>query len=175
MIKAAATRSLEALGHLWRRLPLAIRRQVLFATNHHFLVGVVGIIHNPEGRVLLLEHRFRTPHRWGLPGGFIRYGETMSQALTRELREEIDLQVEPENLIDTEVNQNGRYVSVALAARITGPAPNLAQIDHPEILSGGFFSTTDLPFSTYPYHRRLIERLGTPPSATDADGLTRFA
>ena len=138
---------------------MPVRRRVLFATNHHFLVGVVGVIRDDQDRVLLLEHRFRTPYRWGLPGGFIHHGETWGEALVRELHEEIGLEVAPRRLIDTELNRDGRYVSVALLAHPVTPAPNLDRIHHPEIIGGGFFATTALPPATYPRHRALIERL----------------
>lgn len=155
----AATRSLQIIGRIWRGLPSPIRRRALFATNHHFLVGVVGVIRNEDGRVLLLNHRFRTPYGWGLPGGFIHHGESLGDALTRELREEINLAIEPRHVVDTELNREGRYVSVAIVARTIDPTPDLAAIHHPEILSGGFFSASDLPPTTYPHHRRLLQHL----------------
>ena len=45
----------------------------------------MGLIEDPDGRLLLLEHRFRVPLPWGLPGGFIKRGEEPAEALAREL------------------------------------------------------------------------------------------
>lgn len=80
------------------RLPLV--HIVLFP---HFMVGVVGIILDEHGRVLLLHHTYRgTP--WGLPTGFLEYGEQPADALAREIQEEAGLQVtlDPEPLVYTE-------------------------------------------------------------------------
>lgn len=158
-VTRASDRSLEILGRLWRRVPAPIRRRALFATNHHFLAGVVGLIRDDQHRILLLDHRFRTPYRWGLPGGFIHHGETWSEALQRELQEEIGLEVEPDRLIDTELNRQGRYISVTLLAHPVGSPPDLDRVRHPEVTGGGFFAATELPAATYPRHRALIERL----------------
>ena len=153
----------QGLARLWVAFPHRLRRQILFAANDHFLLGVVGVVRDAEGRILVLEHRFRTPWRWGLPGGFIQHGESMALGLQRELREEVGLEVVVEGpAIDVEVSANGRYVSAALLAR---PASSDAALDlarNPEIVGGGFFAPDALPEGTYPYHRDLIERLSDP-------------
>lgn len=54
---------------------------------------VGGLIVNPEGKVLLVKS-----HKWfdyfTLPGGHIEIGETMQEAVKREVREEVGLDVE---------------------------------------------------------------------------------
>lgn len=156
-------RAAQALAVLWEAFPPQLRRRALFATNDHFLVGVVGLVLNDRGEVLVLEHRFRTPFRWGLPGGFINHGESLAQGLQRELFEEVGLHIEAEEpAIDTEVSQSGRYVSAALRARATPGGPALDFTRNPEILGGGFFAPDQLPEGTYPYHQALIQRLTAP-------------
>ena len=58
------------------------------------LVGVGGVVVR-EGRVLLVQ-RAREPLKglWSLPGGLVEVGETLEEALARELREETALSVE---------------------------------------------------------------------------------
>ncbi len=58
------------------------------------VVGVGGIA--IEGTRLLLIQRSRPPFagRWSLPGGKLHSGETLEQALRREMREETGLDVE---------------------------------------------------------------------------------
>jgi len=58
-------------------------------------VGVGGVLIH-EGRVLLIR-RGKEPlrGRWVVPGGTVEIGETLEQALVREMAEETDLAVRP--------------------------------------------------------------------------------
>lgn len=56
-----------------------------------------GVIVDERGRVLLLrrsEDRRYAPGQWCWPGGKIEEGEAPEEALRRELREELDVEVE---------------------------------------------------------------------------------
>jgi 8-oxo-dGTP diphosphatase len=44
------------------------------------------------GKVLLI-HRRNPPHGWALPGGFVEYGETVEDAVRREMKEETGLEL----------------------------------------------------------------------------------
>lgn len=150
-------RLLDLGASAWSRLPFGARYAVLHAVNPKFLVGVVGLVDDGTGRVLLLEHRFRTPHRWGLPGGFIKRGEPLRAALERELREETGLLVTADpHVLDVELNDAGGYLSIAMAAR-AHPGATLALSG--EILDGGWFAPDALPPGTYPYHAAVIQRV----------------
>jgi ADP-ribose pyrophosphatase YjhB (NUDIX family) len=46
-----------------------------------------------DGKVLLI-HRRNPPLGWALPGGFIEYGETIEDAVRREMKEETGLELE---------------------------------------------------------------------------------
>jgi 8-oxo-dGTP diphosphatase len=58
-------------------------------------VGVGGVVVR-DGRVLLVR-RGKPPleGRWSIPGGTVELGETLEQALVREMAEETGLEVEP--------------------------------------------------------------------------------
>jgi len=45
-----------------------------------------------EGRILLI-HRKNPPHGWALPGGFVDYGESIEDAVRREMKEETGLEL----------------------------------------------------------------------------------
>jgi len=64
------------------------------------LVGVGGIVLH-HGRVLLVR-RGREPLKghWSIPGGLIDVGETLREAVIREVKEETGLDVEPVELIE---------------------------------------------------------------------------
>jgi len=60
-------------------------------------VIVVGIVQNANGEYLLCrmpDDRGVFPGEWGLPGGGVEAGETLRQALEREIREEVGLELE---------------------------------------------------------------------------------
>jgi len=52
------------------------------------------VVFDGEGRVLIVEHAFRTDFPWGLPGGWVQPGEDPAAAVARELREELKLGVD---------------------------------------------------------------------------------
>jgi 8-oxo-dGTP diphosphatase len=76
-----------------------------------------------DGRVLII-HRRNPPHGWALPGGFVEYGETVEDAVRREMKEETGLDLE--NLRQFRVysdparDARGHVVSVVFAARGKG-------------------------------------------------------
>ncbi len=64
------------------------------------LVGVGAVIVD-KGRVLLAQRGHEPAMgKWSIPGGLIELGESLSQALVREVREETGLEVEPLELVE---------------------------------------------------------------------------
>jgi len=64
------------------------------------ILGVAGLVF--EGRSALLIKRGKEPGlgRWSIPGGAVRVGETLTQALVREMAEEVGLEVEVGPLVE---------------------------------------------------------------------------
>ena len=107
-------------------------------------LGVRGLVVDEARRVLLVRHSYVSG--FYLPGGGVEVGETLEQALARELAEEGNIVLEePAELRGVYLNQRvSRRDHVALfvarAFRQTGPrAP-----DH-EILEAAFFPLDALP------------------------------
>jgi 8-oxo-dGTP diphosphatase len=97
----------------------------------HPLVGVGALIHDEEGRVLMIKRRFEpNKGRWSLPGGLLETGEALIDAGRREVREELGAEIEVEELFqvseeiirDDEARTRFHYVLVDFLARAPGSA-----------------------------------------------------
>ena len=90
-------------------------------------LAVLGIIRH-DGRLIIIQ-RAKTvpvPLAWCFPGGHIEEGETQAEALVREMREEIDVDVEPGEFLVTQTKHNGQLVLHCWSATIVSgrPTPN---------------------------------------------------
>jgi len=66
-------------------------------------VGAGAIIFNKEGRLFLAKRGKEArneKHKWEFPGGSIEFGETLANALVREIREEYGFVIEVVQLLD---------------------------------------------------------------------------
>ena len=116
--KAAAPRTTVALAAEVREFP------------GHPRVGVGGIVVH-DGKVLVVR-RGHEPlkGRWSIPGGLVEVGESLQQAVRREIKEETGLDVEPLEMmgvferIERDPARRGRiryhYVIVDYACRVRG-------------------------------------------------------
>jgi len=94
----------------------------------HPQVGVGGVV-VADGRVLLIR-RGKAPllGRWSIPGGTVESGETLEQALVREMAEETGLDVAPVQLLTVfdRIDRDGdrvvfHYVIVDYLCRCLSP------------------------------------------------------
>jgi len=99
------------------------------------LVGVGAVVVNETGDRVLVVRRAREPSRglWSIPGGLLELGETLQEAVVREVREECGVDIVPGDVVsvldailrDDEADDRVRYhyVLVDLAARYVGGEP----------------------------------------------------
>lgn len=145
----------DLLGVIWRRAPVRLRRWTVRLTHPRFAVTAGAVITDASGRVLLLKHRFRPGTGWGMPGGFIEAGEQPDEALRRELREEVGLELEELQLFTTRAFKSPRQVEIVFTARAVGDTDQLSF----EIQKAVWFSPNDLPAELPDDQAQLIKRV----------------
>jgi ADP-ribose pyrophosphatase YjhB (NUDIX family) len=116
-------------------------------------VGVVGLVVDEAGRVLLVEHTYR--HGWYLPGGGVRRKEPLDETLRRELREEVGVELTGEpRLLGVYWNfaeRQSDYVVVFTVERWQRrPSRSM------EIADARFFAPDELPDDTSPAAQRRV-------------------
>jgi mutator protein MutT len=107
----------KLIAKLWHLTPPRLRRWTMRATQAQFTVTAGALVFNDKGEVLLLKHRFRAGSGWGLPGGFMEKGEQPIDALRRELREEIGLELDDVKVFAARSFKKPKQVEVLFRAR----------------------------------------------------------
>ena len=129
-------------------------------------VGVRAACFDKDGRIFLVRHSYIPG--WHMPGGGVERYETVREALTKELREEGNLQLTaPATLIHVYYNRrtSKRDHVVFFRCEVEQSAPRPR--DH-EIVESGFFALDALPKDvTGATLRRLKELSGEAPKAEE--------
>ena len=124
---------------------------------HVPLITVDGIIIKNE-KILLIK-RATEPYKdsWALPGGFVELGETLEQAVAREIEEETCLKTEALKLVgaysDPKRDPRGHTISVAYLMKITSGKPKTTD----EAKEIRYFPLNDLPENIAFDHKKIIE------------------
>lgn len=147
----------DLLGAIWRRAPKALRRWTVRFSHPRFAVTAGAIVTDSRGRVLLLKHRFRPGSGWGLPGGFIEQGEQPVEALRRELREEIGLEVAELKLFAVRAFRTPKQVEIVFMGQAMS-APGSPEELSFEIQEAGWFLPGEFPKELPPDQTKLIKR-----------------
>ena len=153
------------LDHARRLFAPAISRllHVYWRFARAMTLGVRALVIDEQGRIFLVKHSYVSG--WHLPGGGVEAGETLEQAVVRELREEANIEItEPPQLHGIFFNDRmSRRDHVALFVvrafrQLAAPVPDR------EIVAHGFFAVDRLPNDTTAGTRaRIIEVLGGAP------------
>lgn len=150
-----------------RALEPALRRVLHFYWRfaRAMTLGVRALVIDENGRIFLVKHSYISG--WYLPGGGVEAGETLLQALARELREEGNIEItEPPRLHGMFFNDRvSRRDHVALFV-VRAFRQSAAPVPDREIVAHGFFDLEALPNDTTASTRaRIIEVLGGAPAS----------
>jgi 8-oxo-dGTP pyrophosphatase MutT (NUDIX family) len=155
------------LDELRRRVSFHRLMHVYWRFSRGLTLGVRALVLDAEGRVFLVKHTYTAG--WQLPGGGVEAGETLLDALARELREEGNIEMTgPPKLHG--VFFHPRYslrdhVTLYVVREFRQFAP---PVPNSEIAEHGFFALDALPHDTTSGTRaRIAEALhGQPATET---------
>ena len=109
-----------------------------------FTVGAICVIERPDGQLLLVRQAYRT--RWGLPGGLMKRREEPAVAARREVREEVNLEVELLGEPAVVVDPVPRLIDIVYRARpLSLEAIAEMRPCSPEIVEARWFRPEHLP------------------------------
>ncbi|GLV56462.1 DNA mismatch repair protein MutT [Dictyobacter sp. S3.2.2.5] len=116
----------------------------------NFRVAVSALIFHEEQILLALR---RDIGWWNLPGGGMEIGETVEEALHREVLEETGLKVEIEQLVGVYSKPQKQEVVLTFRCHVIGGVLTTTE----ESSECRYFATTDLPRNLLPKHRQRVD------------------
>lgn len=150
----------------WRGVAVINRLAHLYwRVSRGLTIGVRAVVLDPGARVFLIRHSYAAG--WHLPGGGVEAGETLIEALARELREEgnIELAAPPvlHGIFYHPAYSRRDHIAVYVVRAFTQPDPPQPTR---EIVAHGFFAPDALPQdATAGTRARIAEVLGGLPAA----------
>ncbi|AWL90921.1 MULTISPECIES: NUDIX domain-containing protein [Bradyrhizobium] len=139
----------DGLDRIRRKFEPLLRRvfHAYFLIVRGMTLGVRAVVLDAENRVFLVRHSYVSG--WYLPGGGVDHGETMEQAMRRELKEEGDIDLTGEAVLhgiflNSHVSRRD-HVAVYVVRQFR--QDRLPEANR-EIVECGFFAVTALPDGT---------------------------
>lgn len=137
-----------------------------FLLQRPMTLGVRGLVYDrANNTVFLIRHTYMPG--WQLPGGGVETGETMLEALEREVREEGNITfTTPPQLKSIHLNRQASRRDHVAFYLIEGFEQSTPKLPDYEIAEAGFFPLDALPDATTPATlRRIAEALDGTPAA----------
>jgi len=123
-------------------------------------VSAIGFILNEEEKILLVKPSYYK--YWHLPGGFVDENESPLQAVSREIKEETDLDISPERLIIVNytpafADQKEVIVFIFDFGIVNNNVFGNLKLDNEEIIDYGFFKKSEAMELVGPVRSRRLE------------------
>jgi mutator protein MutT len=151
----------KAIRRLWRLISPDTRAWLVRSTQSSFTVSAAAIISNEKEEVLLLNHVLRPFSGWGFPGGFLEKGEQAEDAIRREIREEIGIEISHLKLY------TNRTIGTHLEVLFFATAQGEPKICSAEIMDLAWYAADEVPDEVAnPYTRLVIELAARHPEST---------
>lgn len=110
-------------------------------------VRVAALVQDAKGKVLLIQQKKNSNGYWLLPGGGIEFGESAEDALKRELKEELDLEVTKSSFLlvneSIDPNRKRHLIQLVFLVQVKALLPKLNPKE--KAISGfGYFTNAEI-------------------------------
>ncbi|WP_435170196.1 NUDIX domain-containing protein [Paenibacillus glycanilyticus] len=119
------------------------------------------ILLNEDGLILFVKHCDGT---WGLPGGLLEPGESVEEALKRELHEELNIYIDDLNHFKvfsgngfSHRGRSGVEIHYIALTYISSNFEGVIKIDNHEVIEYGFFRSNEIPTDTLDMIKIIIK------------------
>lgn len=131
-----------------------ITSKLISLFSRKFILGVLVIIENDKGQVLLLEHTYRDKS-WGLLAGLVESSNIEAEA-KREALEEIGYELENLKLLNNTNANTSKFVTFIYKANLGKKVKDVS--NNLEISNYKFFSKDALPKDLSKSDKKVIEK-----------------
>ena len=83
------------------------------------IIAVSAYVKNDKDKVLLVKTHYRSD-TWELPGGQVEIGESLEQALIREVQEETGIKIQPMGITGVYYNETNEILTIVFKANHIG-------------------------------------------------------
>ncbi|HEY1074744.1 MAG TPA: NUDIX domain-containing protein [Patescibacteria group bacterium] len=121
-----------------------------------------GVVIIQDGKTLLAKRKgSHSAGCWGSMGGHVEFGETPVEAVKREAREELGIEIGNVQFVTcmNMIKEGKHYLDVSFTAEIVSGEPIIQEPDKIEEI--GWYSLTELPDNLFDPVRVVLESLKT--------------
>lgn len=119
--------------------------------------SVAVVVANQQGELLLVRRSVEPGiGEWCLPGGFIEIGETPQEAVARELKEELGIDIQSPQLLDVGSHLNGYYGDVLIIGFTLQIDEKLKIIPGDDVSEAVYFSIENRPDLVFRVHEDFL-------------------